>query len=276
VPPTRDDKVLADWNGLTIAALANAAFAFNRPKWLTAARQAYDFVRTQMQPTGQLRHSWCNGTSKHTALLDDYAYMARAALILYEQIPEPALLAQAETWVGVANTDYADRTGGYFLTAIQAEDVIVRTKSAADNATPPGNATMVEVLSRLAQITGTQSYADKAEASLKAFAGAMQAQPTNHTALIKAQEFHLNPTQITLVGDPADPATTALRDATRKIAFPARILTQYHPGQPLPRHHPAWSKTEAGIHPTAYVCRGRTCSLPLTDPAALTANLTVP
>ena len=272
-PPTRDDKVLADWNGLTIAALANAAFALDRPDWLTAARQAYDFICTQMQPDGHLLHSWCNGTAKHTALLEDYANMARAALILYEQIPDQALLDQAERWVAIANADYADGAGGYFLTAIQADDVIVRPKSATDNATPPGNATMVEVLSRLYKITGTTIHATKAEDILKTFAGAMQAQPTGHTALFNAREYHHNATQITLVGDPTHADTQALRDALRRVAIPARILTQYHPGQPLPPHHPAWSKTQHGTRPTAYVCRGRTCSPPLTDPAALTANL---
>ncbi len=276
VPPTRDDKVLADWNGLTIAALANAAFAFDRPEWLTAARHAYEFVCTQMQPHGELRHSWCGDRPNHLALLDDYANMARAALILYEQIPDQTLLDQAATWVATTNAQYADSNGGYFLTAIQATDVIHRPKAAGDNATPPGNATMVEVLSRLYQITGDETYTTQAERCLDAFAGAIQAHPINHTALLNAREFLDNPVQITLVADPAHPGCQALRDALHGIALPARILTQYHPGQPLPPHHPAASKTQLGTEPTAYVCRGRTCSPPYTDPASLAADLAAP
>jgi uncharacterized protein YyaL (SSP411 family) len=136
--PGWDDKVLADWNGLMIAAMANAARVFDRPDWLDAADSAFAFVRDRMQEetdgTMRLKHSFRAGKLKHSAPLDDYANMARAAVALYEATGNGAYVDTAIDWVDVIDTHYWDEDGGgYFFTADDAEALIIRTKSAADN-----------------------------------------------------------------------------------------------------------------------------------------------
>ncbi|MGE4562871.1 MAG: thioredoxin domain-containing protein, partial [Rhodospirillales bacterium] len=108
IPPQRDDKVLADWNGLMIAALARAATAFNEPAWLAAAETAFRFVATKMTASERLLHSWCEGRANHPAVIEDYANMSRAALVLHEATCDPAYLDQARTWTEIASDHYWD------------------------------------------------------------------------------------------------------------------------------------------------------------------------
>ena len=150
VAPGRDDKILADWNGMMIAALANAGFVFARSDWLVLAETAFAAIRTQMTKGSRLVHSLRRGRLQAEAMLDDYAQMARAALILFEVTGRQDYFDQAVDWVKTADQHYWDgQSGGYFFTADDAQDLIVRTKSAIDNATPSGNGIMVEVLARL-------------------------------------------------------------------------------------------------------------------------------
>src|SRR5690606_14546129 len=133
VKPGRDDKVLADWNGLMIAALAELALQYDRPDWLAAAQRAFAFVTAAMSRGDRLGHSFRNGQLVFPGLLDDYASMMRAALALYEATGEAEYLDRAKRWGAVIESDYADAVnGGYFLTAKQAEALIARTRTAAD------------------------------------------------------------------------------------------------------------------------------------------------
>ncbi len=172
VPPQRDDKVLADWNGMLIAALAKAAAVFDRPEWLDAAKTAFTFVTEHMRDHSRLHHVWCAGHARHPAVIDDYANMARAALTLFEITGEATYLAHARTWVAIADRHYWDDQGsGYFLSADDTKDVISRCKNVSDNATPSGNGMMLEVLARLYGHTGDASYRNRAEALALAFSG---------------------------------------------------------------------------------------------------------
>ncbi|MGF1626175.1 MAG: thioredoxin domain-containing protein, partial [Alphaproteobacteria bacterium] len=119
IRPGRDDKILTDWNGLMIAALAGAAMVFDRTDWLRTATDAYDHVRAVLEtPDGRLMHSRRAGQNRHVATLDDYAQMIAAALALHQASGDPQPLAQARTWLGVLDAHYWDREhGGYFFTA---------------------------------------------------------------------------------------------------------------------------------------------------------------
>ena len=159
IPPGLDDKVLADWNGLMIAAMAKAARVFDQPAWLDAAKNAFAFVATTMTIGGRLRHAWRNGKLAHPATLDDYANMTRAALALHEVTGEAAYVEQAKAWVAVLDKHYWDAEGGgYFFTADDTTGLIVRTKTASDNAVPACNGTMVGVLAQLHTATGEEAY----------------------------------------------------------------------------------------------------------------------
>ncbi len=270
IRPGWDDKVLADWNGLMIAALAGASQLFDEPGWLEAARRAFDFVTHQMTRDGRLFHAARGGKLNHTATLDDYAMMARAALSLFEATGDAACLESARGWIDVLDAHYwDDEGGGYFFTADDAEALIVRTKSAEDHATPSGNGVIAAVLARLWFLTGEARYRDRAQAVLGAFSGALSDNFFPLTTLMNSAEFLQRATQLVIVGERGEPATAALLRAAVSVPAPGLVLSVIAPGAALPASHPASGKTQSAGTATAYVCVGETCSLPLTDPAAL-------
>jgi uncharacterized protein YyaL (SSP411 family) len=173
VRPGLDDKILADWNGLMIAALARAGAVFDRPDWLDLAADAFGFVTAKMmREGGRLAHAWRGGVAAHPASVDDYADLARAALALFEATGALYYLTQTERWVEVLDRHHWDAVGdGYFFAADDTSDVIARAKTAHDGPVPSGNGTMVGVLARLFLLTGKDAYRDKAERIVAAFSG---------------------------------------------------------------------------------------------------------
>jgi uncharacterized protein YyaL (SSP411 family) len=275
VRPGLDDKVLADWNGLTIVALANAGRAFGRADWLTLARGAYDFVRRAMNAgTDRLWHSWRADKAHNKALIDDYANMARAAIALYEAEGDAADLAQAESWVAAAVRHYWDgENGGFFFTAADAEALIARTKQAHDAPNPSGNGMMAGVLARLYFLTGKPAYRERAEALARAFAGEARRGVFGHGALFNGNELLQRGLQIVICGRRGEAGTEALRHIVDAAPLPNLVLDVVAPGRDLPASHPAAGKGQVGGKATVYICEGPVCSLPLTDAAALAAAL---
>ena len=275
VRPGLDDKVLADWNGLMIAALADAALAFDRPEWLALAQRAFAFIVAAMSAGGdRLFHAWRAGSARHAALIDDYANMARAALALHEATGEDAYLAQARRWVGVADAHYWDAAGGgYFFTADDTEALITRTKTAQDNPNPSGNGVMVGVLARLFHLTGEDPYRARAERIVAAFAGDLRRQLFGFATLINTSELLQRAVQIVIRGRRGEAATEALLRAVAGVGLPNKMLSVVPPEAALPAAHPASGKSQIDGKATAYVCVGPVCSLPLADPAALAADL---
>jgi uncharacterized protein YyaL (SSP411 family) len=269
VRPGIDDKVLADWNGLMIAALVEASLAFARPEWLARARRAFDFVVGAMSDTGgRLFHSW-RGRAQHRAILDDYANMSRAGLALYEATGEARYLAQVKNWVALTSKHYADPRGGFFFTADDAESLIARSKNALDQPNPSGNGTLAAVLARLYYLTGDEDYRKAAQATLDAFAGAARHNIFSHATLLNAAELLAKGLQVVIVGarDAAD--TQALLARIYRHDLPNRIVAVIAPGAALPPSHPAAGKGPIDGKATAYLCKGPVCSLPLADATAL-------
>lgn len=275
IRPGWDDKVLADWNGLMIAATAEAGAVLEQPDWIAAARTAYDFVVSNMVRDDRLYHSYRDGKLKHLGSLDDYAGMIRGALALHEVIGEPDFLTQAETWAALLDRHYWDpKGGGYFFTADDAEALIVRTKSAEDHATPSGNGAMVSNLARLYFFTGDETYRARADALIGAFSGAMAENFFPLAALMSGIEFLQCGTQIVIVGKRGADDSQALLDAVLATSLPNRVLTVIEPEDTLPDNHPAHGKTQQDGKATAYICVGTTCSLPLTLAGDLADALT--
>ena len=151
VRPGLDDKVLADWNGMMIAALVNAGLLFGEPTWLELAARAFDFIARTMSRDDRLGHSWREGKLKFPGLASDFAAMIRAALALHEATGERAYLEHALTWQQALDRDYANaETGTYYLTAADAEGLVIRPAATADEATPNHNAVAAQNLIRLA------------------------------------------------------------------------------------------------------------------------------
>jgi uncharacterized protein YyaL (SSP411 family) len=275
IRPGLDDKVLADWNGLTIAALAFAAQVFARPDWLQFARDAFVFVgRDMAAPDGRLRHSWRDGTARHAAILDDYADLGRAALALHEATGDASYLAQAERWISTLDAHYADPAGGgYYLAADDTEGLITRVKTASDSAVPSGNGTLVGVLARLHYLTGQDAYRQKAERIVTAFSGELSRNFFPLATLLNGSELLQKALQIVIRGERSEPATADLLGAVQGVSLPNRVLSVVDDRATLPANHPAAGKERVGGRPAAYVCEGPTCSLPHTDAAALAEDL---
>jgi uncharacterized protein YyaL (SSP411 family) len=273
--PGRDDKVLADWNGLAVAALCRAGAVFARPDWIARAAEAFDFILAQMAgPDGRLAHAWRLGRVTAAGLLDDQAAMARAALALFEATGAPDRLAQARRLVAAADTWFADADSSYFTTASDAADIPFgpagRPRVAADNATPGANGLMAEVLARLYHLTGETVFRSRAEAVLTAFGGlgdSLAAAPT----LLAAADLLEEGAVVVISGAPTAPLSQALIATALASPDPAIcVLRAAIPGD-LPIFHPAHGKTTD--RPAAYLCRAGICGLPVTSPDALAAML---
>ena len=274
VRPGWDDKVLADWNGLMIAALAEAGMVFDEPHWIDLASSAFAFIHRNMIRDGRLYHAWRAGKLAHPATLDDHADLARAALLMHEATGEVHYLAAARDFVTQLDTHFWDaKSGGYFMTADDTKDMVIRPKSASDNAVPNGNGVMVEVLARLYHLTGDPLFEDRARALVAAFAGEVERNFFPLATYLNANAFLGNVLEVVIIGrrDAAD--TKALVAAVFGRSLPDRLLQIVAPDAPLPEMHPAFGKTQQDRKATAYICRHHTCGMPITDPNALSAAL---
>ena len=276
VRPGLDDKVLADWNGLMIAALAHAGLVFERPDWLALAERGFAFIERDMAaPDGRLFHSWRDGQARHPATVDDYANLSRAALALHEATQDGRYLDRVKGWIAVLDGYYWDPAeGGYFFAATDTRGLIAQVKTAADAAVPAGNGTLVGVLTRLAILTGDAGYRDRAEAIMRAFAGELGRNFFPLATLINNAELVQKPVQIVLVGTPDDPALADLHRAVYAVSLPRRVVQIIRPDEALPDDHPAHGKTIVEGKATAYVCEGPVCSLPIVVSSQLVDALT--
>src|SRR5690606_28958791 len=153
-----------------IAALAKAAFVFDRADWQDAGAGAFRFIETHMMmPDGRLHHTWCAGKGAHPATLEDYAALCDAALALHENTQDKIYLEAARRWAGILLRDYADPQGGFFMTPAVAADLPLRPRNADDTATPAGNGMIVGVFNRLHGLTGEARWQELAEKTARAF-----------------------------------------------------------------------------------------------------------
>ena len=226
VRPGFDDKVLADWNGLMIAALAKAADAFDRPDWLAAAERAFAFVSTRMTSGVRLLHSYRAGEAKAPATATDYANMIKAALALASVTGNVDDLNRARAWTQVLDHHYwAEGHGGYFLAADDTGDLIVRTINALDDATPNANGTMVSNLMQLYLWTGEERYRDRAEGIVRGFSGDLSRNVFAHTGLLTGALDLLAPAQIVIVV-PEGGDARELRRALANVSLPSAVVQE--------------------------------------------------
>jgi uncharacterized protein YyaL (SSP411 family) len=269
VRPGLDDKVLADWNGLMIAALANASLMLDEPSWLAMAERGFAFVVRAMTRGDRLGHSWRNGQLKFPGLASDFAAMIRAALALYEATGRQSYLAQAVAWQRALDRDYAADTGTYYLTAADAEGLVIRPAATSDEATPNHNAVAAQNLVRLALLTGDDRWRANADGLIAAIAPATVDNLYMHMALLNAVDLRLRAAEIVVTGEGA--RAEPLLAAARAIPPLDRIVLHARSADALPASHPAQQQVRAAAEPQAFVCVAETCSLPVTDSDALVA-----
>jgi uncharacterized protein YyaL (SSP411 family) len=271
VRPGLDDKVLADWNGLMIAALANAGLAFEEPRWLEMAARAFLFVDAKMTHGDRLGHSWRAGKLLIPGLASDHAAMIRAALALHEATGEHAHLERALAWQATLDRHYANPdNGGYFLTADDAAGLVVRPNATTDDATPNPNAVAAQNLIRLAIFTGQHAWRDKVDRLFEGIAASAGENLFAHLALLNALDLRLRAAEVVVAGEGA--RANDLLAAARKLPFLDRIVLRASPA--LPASHPAQEKINAMAQSAAFICVGETCSLPVTEPDAIAAAVT--
>ncbi|WGF87350.1 thioredoxin domain-containing protein [Marinivivus vitaminiproducens] len=273
VRPGLDDKVLADWNGMTVAALTRAAFLLDEPGWLDLAKAAFGFVVAAMSQEGRLFHAWRDGRRLEIGFVDDYAQMMRAALLLFEATGERSYRDHAETWARVLDGHYRTETGGYATASVEASDLLVRSVSAFDGPLPSGNGTLAGAFARLGHLTGDTRYLERADGILNAFAGMVAQQPLGHCSLLSASLLLDRPVQVVLMGDAADSERTAMHRLALASPVPEIVVQALGRDETPADGHPAAGKRAEAGKATAYVCVGRTCRLPVTTTDALRAEL---
>lgn len=209
IRPGLDDKILADWNGLMIAALARAGALLQNQHWIGLAHRAYAAVMARMThakaPDLRLGHSYRDGRLMHPGLASDLAAMARAALALHEATGASDPLAQAQAMLETLERHHLDpTTGAYFLTADDAEPLIVRPSSSMDDSSPNYQAVAADALIRLAGLTGNDALRDRADRILIALSAMVAAHPLAHGALLNAIDTRLRLMEIVIVGPGQD------------------------------------------------------------------------
>jgi uncharacterized protein len=266
VAPGFDDKVLADWNGLMIAALAEAGLVLDRQDWIAQAEQAFDAVLRLLWHGDVLHQSYRAGETRNLATADGHAQLIAAALALFEATGRTRWLDRAKELYSALMRDYWDEEhGGFYFTSGRTEHLLVRQRFAHDDATPNANGTMMANLARLEILTGDREYRRHAEAIHDAFAGVIRRTPFAFATSLSAYYDLTDLAQAVVVGPPE--STAGLRRAVLDQPLPARLLIPVSGPDALPEGHPATANpTQA---PALYLCRGQTCSLPLTEPQAI-------
>lgn len=279
VHPHKDDKVLTDWNGLMIAALARGAQVLGKQEYAAAARGAAEFILATLRgPDGRLLHRYRDGEASISAYADDYAFFVWGLLELYEATFEPR-------WLTVAlelNRDFIDRFwdakgGGFFFTAVDSNELPVRKKEFYDGATPSSNSVAAYNLVRLARLTGDMTYEHKAYEIGRAFAGTVNQVPSGFTQFLVVLDFLLGPShEVVITGDPAGPDTAAMIAAIRKPFAPNKVVVLRPTVDSEITNIVPYSKDLLPLtdKATAYVCSGFACQLPTDDPKRAIALLT--
>ncbi len=270
IRPGLDDKILADWNGLMIAALVRTAPLLARPEWIAIAQRAYRFVTDTMSRDGRLGHSWRGGSLIFPGFALDHAAMMRAALTLSEATTDPAYLRDAQTWRDGLLTEFmVEETGCLAMTARGADPLVVRPQPTHDDAVPNANGVFAEALVRLAQITEDPEDHRRAAEILSRLVGTARSAPVGHTSILNALDLHLRGVSILVTGNTAE----ALFDAALRVPYLNRSVHRLQPGEALDESHPAKTLAASTEGPQALVCAGMRCSLPITAAQDLMARV---
>jgi hypothetical protein len=281
IHPLKDDKVLTDWNGLTIAAMAMAARAFGEPRYEEAARRAADFVLTELRDgDGKLLKRWRSGEAAHDAVLDDYAFLVLGLLELYEANFDVRYLRAALELTETMVVHFHDEErGGFFLSPSGRSDLLVRPQEFYDGAIPSGNSIAALDLLRLARITGDPRWEELASGALAAASGAIRSAPHAHTQHLIALDFALGPTfEVVIAGDLGSDDTGTMLSALRRPFLPNKVVMLRPSGD-----SPAIASVAEYVggfrsldgKATAYVCQNFQCQLPTTSIAKMTASFEV-
>ncbi|MCW4045891.1 MAG: thioredoxin domain-containing protein [Candidatus Bathyarchaeota archaeon] len=263
VHPIKDDKVLTDWNGLMIAALAKAYQVFGKKEYLQAAEKAADFLLSQMkQENGKLYHRYAKGEKAVDGFLDDYAFLVWGLIEIHQANFKTGYLQEAHELSKTMIKQFLDeKNSGFYFTAENAEYFIHRKKETYDGALPSGNSVAMFNLLRLSRLVNEPTYEEAASRISKAFAGEVKTAPTAHTFLLLAADFAIGPGHtVNLVGEIDEENLQNMLVALRKKYLPTAVISLKKPSQE------SGGYTKINGKATAYICRGQTCMPPTNEP----------
>jgi hypothetical protein len=272
--PARDDKALAAWNGLAIAALAEASRVLARDDYRAAAEEAADFLTTALRdPDGTLRRSWKDGRASAMGVLEDHTHLADGLLALYEATFDERWFVLARELTDRVLERFADPAGGFFDTSDDHEQLFTRPKGLQDNALPSGNAMAATVLLRLAALTGEGRYRDAAETALASVGGVALRYPTGFSQWLIALDLAARPIdELAVVGDLSLAAASELLGVAHEAYRPQLVLAAT--SEPALSVIPLLAERPMiDGRPTAYLCRGFACRRPVTSAGELRLQL---
>jgi uncharacterized protein YyaL (SSP411 family) len=278
--PGLDDKIMADWNGLMIAALVNAGAALREPSWVSLAARAYAAVTQLLQYKDsagrrRLAHSTRAGAIVKPGFALDHATMLGAALALHEarhmegaRLPPYDYLGDAIAWAEAMRDDYLDpATGLLAMSTADASDVILRLAPTNDDAIPNAHPVYLAGLTRLAGITGDDAWLALADQLFATLAPFVRANFAGHAGILNALDLRLNGLEIVTAGT----ERKALYEAALAIPFDRRTVCDLDSPETIPENHPAAAQAKIAGAAAAFVCTKGTCSAPVRDAAALEA-----
>jgi uncharacterized protein YyaL (SSP411 family) len=271
--PARDDKVLAAWNGLALMALGEAAQAMPEGERYAdlATRIAHSLHGRLRTADGRLHRSWKDGRAGPPGVLEDHAHLAAGLIALYQATFDEAWYSWATELMTVALERFGDRAGGFHDTADDATDLFTRPRSLIDNATPSGNAMAATVLARLHALSGDAAWARAAESTWSMAPAAARA-PTVFAQWLAALSLWTEPLdEVALAGDPDDQRTRALLATVRQGLRPWQVLA--FSSDPPTSAVPLLQGRGGHSGPTAWVCHGGACQLPVSDAGVLAGQL---
>ncbi len=272
IHPYKDDKILTDWNGLMVAALAKGARAFDDPRYAEAAKGCVDFILKNMRDRGdRLFHRYREGEAAVMAYIDDYAFLTWGLLELYETTFDVSYIQAALDFNKVLFEHFWDEQGGgFYFTPDDGEDLIVRSKEVYDGAVPSGNSVAMLNLLRLGRMTANSDLEENAARIGRAFSSGVKQSPSGYTQLMVAVDFGIGPSyEVVLAGDSEADDTKAMLKSMRARFVPNKVVLLRPSEQESPdiiRVAPfTEGQTSIDGKATAYVCRDYVCKLPTTD-----------
>ena len=275
VRPARDEKVLASWNGLMLAAFAEAARPLRSSRYLQAAKRSGDFLLREMTLSDhRLVRSWRSGAKGGNAFLEDYADVCHGLLALYQATFDERWFVAARSLADTMIQHFHDPAGGFFDTGDDHEALITRPRAMQDNVLPSGNSMAARVLLQLAALTGEGHYWDLAWETIGSARPLFDRVPLGFGSWLFAELMATRgPREVAVVGDMGAAATNDLIDVVLGAFRPDVVIAGRGPGRPSSVPLLAERELSPGSQPTAWLCAGASCSAPMTDPGALRAAL---
>ena len=271
IAPGLDDKILTSWNGLTLAAFAEAAAVLGRDDYAEIATRSAEFLLTNLLHNGRLLRTYKDGTAKLNGYLEDYAFLIDGLLALHEvNFSRDTLDAAIALGNDMIELFWDTASGQFFDTGHDHEQLVVRPKDLTDNAIPCGSSMAVSALLRLAVITGDGDMERRASEALRSVRQLMMTFPTAAGTWLGALDFYLSrPKEVAIIGDRDDATTGSLLAEVYRHYVPNRVLlgaSEGDDGTGLPL---LAERRKMDGKATAYLCENYVCQLPVTDPQAL-------